>query len=295
MSKLWDHERVIRKIQDRHRAGLALNYVWRDWPGLYRAAQRYCGSWQEAVREAGLESRVYRRWSKERVIKELQTWHRAPPTDMDDWDQGLASATMRFFGSWKKALHAAGLEPRRHRKWTRQRVIRAIQDRHVHGRSINGVEHRNRSLVWAARYYFGGWQQALEAAGLGDQFQVKRTPRPWCREFVVAEIQALHQRGLLLGKVWLEDPTLYSAAKHEFGSWRAAVTEAGFEPARKRWNKEVILAEIRGRRGCTLSSGAPENRNLVSAASRYFGSWRAALQAAATTRNSERSSCHEKK
>ncbi len=297
MSRLWNHERVICEIQYRHRAGLPLTYVWRDWPGLYRAAQRYCGNWQQAVLEAGLSPRPFRRWSKERVVKELRAWYREPQREHDDWDHGLFSAATRYCGSWKQALQAAGLEPKRYRTWTRQRVIAAIQDRHVRGLPITRIERRNRSLATAARYYFGGWRDALEAAGLGEHYQPVRSPRDWHPQSVVAEIQECHQQGLPLTKVWQQDPTLYSAAKKQFGSWRAALQAAGFQATRRAWTKQEILAEIhaRCREGESLSSGLPANKTLAAAAVRYFGSWAKALQAAGVvTGNQERNQCHAK-
>lgn len=274
----WDQQRVVGTIRTRHKQGFPLTGVWRDWPALYRAAQTHCGSWHKAVLAAGLECRTFRRWSRERVLKEIHTWYR----DNQKRDDGLMSTAVRFFGSWKQAVLAAGLEPCRRRKWTKQRVVDAIQDRHVRGLPVYRVERSSRSLVTAGRSYFGSWKQALEAAGLANQYQDTRPPRNWSRKVVIDEIQAFHRQGQPITKVWQRDPTLYSAAKHQFGSWRAAVVAAGFQPSRRSWSKQVILAEIRDRdrQGVSLRSTVPANINLVAAAIRYFGTWQEALQAA---------------
>jgi len=80
---------------------------------------------------------------------------------------------------------------------------------------------------------------------------------------------------------------LYSAAKRQFGSWHAALTVAGFTPARRRWSKEAILAEIRDhfQQGRSLSSGAPANKCLALAAIRRFGNWHKALRAAGVSQD----------
>ncbi|MEQ8785085.1 MAG: hypothetical protein RIC55_02260 [Pirellulaceae bacterium] len=223
-----------------------------------------------------------RRWSPDRVLREIRAWYADPPDARRAWDARLAAAARTYFGSWAQAVATANLEPWRSRKWSRARVVAAIQDRHVRGLSVDQVERSNRPLVAAARKYFGGWQAALQAAGLGDHYREKRPARDWCRELVVAEIQNFHRREGQITTVWNADPTLYSAAKDVFGTWRAAVVAAGFEPSQRRWTRPAIVAEIcaRRERGQSLSSRLVANRNLVAAAWRHFGSWRLALQAA---------------
>lgn len=292
----WTQQSVIEAIRARHQARLPLVGVWRDDPALYRAAQTHCGSWHHALLAAELPSQTYRRWSKQRVIEELRVWYAAGYA----WDHGLAYAARRYFGSWKQALQAADLEPKRHRKWTKQRVIYAIQDRHVRGLPVDRVERSQRSLVVAGRYYFGSWKHALEAAGLAKQYRVTRPPRNWCRQLVISEIQSLQQQGVLITQIWQADPTLYSAAKHQFGSWRAASIASGFTPTRRRWSRQGILSEIHARhqRGLSLSSRLPANKNLAAAAIRYFGTWHKALQAAGVMRqppDRTRSRCHANK
>lgn len=296
----WCRQRAIAAIRARHKQGLPLVCVWRDEPALYRAAQTHCGSWRQAVLDAGLTTRSYRRWSRERVIKELQAWYRVSSQEAALQDNGLASAAARYFGTWRQALQAAGLAPKRFRKWTKQRVIVAIQDRHIRGLPIHRIERKHRSLVTAARHYFGGWKNALEAAGLGDHHESTRPPRDWSSQTVVAEIQAFYRQGGAVTTVWKKDPTLYSAAKKQFGSWRSALQAAGFRPSRRVWSKQEIVDEIRDRcrQRQSLSSGIPANKNLAAAAIRYFGTWQGALQAAGINRTKskrERLRCYAKK
>lgn len=92
----------------------------------------------------------------------------------------LKSAAVREFGSWSAALAAAGLEPAHfvrkmaptHKKgkkggWSKERVRKAILQRHALGLSLcgNSVLRDDRSLFSAGRTWFKNWSRALAYAG----------------------------------------------------------------------------------------------------------------------------------
>jgi hypothetical protein len=91
------------------------------------------------VRTAGLEPPRPRRWSDREIVEALRDWaarYDRPPLS-SDWrhaapDHPSVALAQRRFGSWRAALDAAGLAPRRP-EWTRERVLAAIRthiDRH---------------------------------------------------------------------------------------------------------------------------------------------------------------------
>jgi hypothetical protein len=137
-------------------------------------------------------------------------------------------------------------------------------------------------LALAAKRRFGSWQAAVEAAGLAGKVIIKKPLQRWTREAVIAEIRAWHRSGRRLSAVSKQNQSLSCAAKTWFGSWRAALSAAGLESERKVWSRQLLIDEIlnRSRNGHSLSSGHASNTNLAAVASRYFGSWRKALQAA---------------
>lgn len=190
-------------------------------------------------------------------------------------------AAARRKGKWSGGMPLLGIvaSPRR---WTNDRVIAEIQERYVQGepKHIQGLG--DIRLALAAKRRFGSWASAVAAAGLADRIPIAKPLRRWTRKQVIESIQRAVQEGITLNQISSSDQGLYNAAKTHFGSWRAAVRAAGLPTTRQQWTKASILAGIlaRHQRGSALSSGHPDNINLAAAASRYFGSWTAALAAA---------------
>ena len=65
----------------------------------------------------------------------------------------------------------APLVPTAQRKWDRQRVIAAIQERQQAGKALrySAVRVEAGGLVGAAKTYLGSWTKALAAAGVEPQ------------------------------------------------------------------------------------------------------------------------------
>ena len=109
----WTAERVIEAIQNRYVQGLPL--VRGHDRHLASAAVRRFGSWRAAVVAAGIPSvekpKPHRTWTAQRVIEAIVA-HAASGHDLvrvRRTDSGLEAAARKHFGSWRKALAAAGL------------------------------------------------------------------------------------------------------------------------------------------------------------------------------------------
>jgi hypothetical protein len=163
-------------------------------------------------------------------------------------------------------------------------VLETIQDRYVKGRPIDIAGFGDKRLASAAKRRFGSWPAAVAAAGLSDKLAPRKPARNWTPEAVLQAIQTWHDQGRLISNVSKQDQGLYSAAKHHFGGWRAAVAAAGLKPTRRRWSKELVIEEIRSRHqhGLMLNSGIVSQQDppLAGAAVRMFGNWGKALLAA---------------
>ncbi len=277
----WTKRLVIEAIHDRPPE--ALSRTWREDKPLFTAAIRTFGNWEKALRAAGLNPKPRRRWSKQRVIEQLQAWDRNSTENLRTVDYPLAGAASRLFGSLEKAMEVAGVEPK-NRLWPPRRVIEAIQDGYVRGLPIHRIGFGDLRLACAAKRRFGTWDDAVAAAGLSNKIPVRAPVRTWTKAAVIDAIIAWHEQGRLISNVAKQDQGLYGAAKQHFGSWRAAVAAAGLEPSRKKWSPERVIAEIGARhaRGAGLTSGLVfrEDPPLAGAAIRMFGSWRDAVAAA---------------
>jgi hypothetical protein len=108
-------------------------------------------------------------WTPQGVLEAIQARHQQglPLFGLQKIDRGIGYAARKYWGSWEKAVAAAGIavvaEPPEH--WGRKRVLdelRAWDRRGRPGRKIRG----DQRLSNAAIRYFGGWCKALAAARL---------------------------------------------------------------------------------------------------------------------------------
>ena len=217
------------------------------------------------------------KWTKEIIIKQLQEWHAAGVPVKSLWrqDQPLASSAAVIFGSWRKALEAAGFQSVR-RRWSRKQIIEELRECRRNQRPIG------EKLRSAANGEFGSIAHAYAAAGV----QSRRKPQPlqvWTLACTVAAIRDRHKSGRKLSTTHREDPSLYTAAKRHHGSWTAALTAAGLKPVGvERLSATEVIRRIqeRQRSGCPLSNMEMHDPRLAQSALQHFGRWSKALLAA---------------
>jgi len=305
-AKRWNKAKVRQGILARHRDKLPLNshaVAKEDW-NLWCAGSRYFGSWNNALKAAGLDSSAIRQtlpaWTRERILAAIQ--ERAedgkPLNRTAIHPRSLVDAARRMFGSWDQALRVAGLDPRHirlarpHGEWTPELVIRDIRREHKRGQPMHraAVARRNGALVGAASKHLGSWEKALKAAGLDPEKITNPRTRKWTADMVVHAILARkkNRKDLNLAAINKNDPVLMGAAQRCFGNWNQALRAAGLDPDKirlgRRWDPTKIVRAIRKRRRekKPLQSKAmsQEDPGLWSSAIKRFGSWPAALRAA---------------
>lgn len=219
----WSKEKVIEKIRDRSERGLPLNsdaIVHGDEP-LMGAARRYFGSWGNAMREAGFDPEVHRkvseptkRWDKATIIANIRELAsrgvELNAHSVKRVDPKLVGAGTTHFGSWGKAIEAAGFDyeaVRKTAKWSEDDVIATIQSAHKANADLsdNTASALNPGLYGAAYHYFGSWPNAVEEAGI--DYELVRRTTAWSREKI---LEALAQ-----GR---ESQEMLRLAAEEFGS-----------------------------------------------------------------------------
>ncbi len=275
----WNKRSVIEAIRFRHMKGSDLSTAWKDDKQLFNAASNHFGGWKSAVKAAGVRVKKHEKWTKERVLEALRrTYH---GQSFNEVDLSLVGAANRCFGGFYIAVEAAGLDlPRR--KWSRQRIIRLIQEYYVQGHRLGTSGFGEKLFAANAKRYFGSWREAVAAAGLESRMPPPLTKRTWSEEGVLEAIRSFFESGGKASKA-REDWGMYSFAKKHFGSWRAAVLAAGCKAAQRSWTRDIVIHEIqeRHRRNQPLTCVVnKEDSPLAGAALSYFGSWRAALLAA---------------
>jgi hypothetical protein len=210
----------------------------------------------------------------------------------------LYCGASRYFGSWRNALRAAGINVaavERRREWNNATVLSRLRELCNQRRSLRqtDVNRYDSGFCRAACVTFGSWCNALVAAGINPE-SICRDPQ-WDRSKIIEAILLRVIRGKALGSTTVRPHTLKSAAVREFGSWPAALVAAGQEPAqyirqravaqeeRKRcgWSKDRVQRAILQRHalGLPLYGGAVlrDDRTLYSAGRTWFKSWANAL------------------
>lgn len=170
--RVWTKERVLVAIQDRFLAGDPKDQFGFGDRGLGDAAKRLFGSWLDAVAAAGLKDKVNfkpnpRRWDPESVILEIQKW-KARGGRLIHVHQEFPSlfiGAKTHFGSWNKAIEAAGLTPERKRH-TSAEILAMIRHRHREGLSLDSRDPGCKYLLNRTRRRFGSWEKGLIAAGV---------------------------------------------------------------------------------------------------------------------------------
>jgi len=109
----WSRERVVERIKARYDSGLPMVNIGKDDMALSLAARTYFRTWRNAMVAAGLGSEwtPRKKWSKQRVIREIQCRARRGES-LSSGPSGhrpLISAAIHYVGGWRKALAAAGV------------------------------------------------------------------------------------------------------------------------------------------------------------------------------------------
>jgi hypothetical protein len=193
------------------------------------------------------------------------------------------------FGTHAEAVRATGL-PRRvvARKWSVEAVVAELRRLHRRGQRLSrpALAAAGRHDLLSAIANFGGIQamrrraRVPEPTSSGGAFEQR-----WDEELVVATIRDRHARGESLA--YTKAPSsLTSQGQKRFGSWRNAVTAAGFDydavTLARRWKDEELIAALRALRRTApklTRTGLLRNR-IGGAAKQRFGGLDSALERA---------------
>ena len=182
----WTRESIIREIRRLHRQGVDLSHaaVKRTHQYLVVAARRAeaFGSWPAALEAAGIDYgrvRKHQSWTSEKVLERIrELGRRGEPLNHQEARRAhpslvSAATSPRLFGSWARAVEAAGLDydsVRKMARWSRGKIVGTIRRLGQEGQPLNNSSMRRmgyRGMMEAARRprCFGSWEAAVRAAG----------------------------------------------------------------------------------------------------------------------------------
>jgi hypothetical protein len=216
----WTKAAIVAEIKRRMQNQLPLNgqAVARDDPGLYHAATRHFGKggWDKALRKIGLSSDaifIKRVWTDKKVVDELRALHQAGTPLygyylVKNGYESLFRGAIKRFGSWKKAVEAAGFNYEAVRKvrmnyWNKKRVIQEIQRLEKLGirLSSSAIRRTRCDLLGAGIVNFGSWCEAVEAAGINYQEHLLVwSTKAWLRKLSRADVKNLQRKAKKLSR-----------------------------------------------------------------------------------------------
>jgi hypothetical protein len=190
--RIWSPERIISDLQALYRKNPRLlkpGALIESNPRLLRACRRQLGTYARALEAAGISYQQVARpdqLSASEVTQRLTALFERGKDLRYSYMRRSAGkvfhAAVRCFGSYAKAVNAAGLDyppsaPVRH--WTANLVLKHLQDLHDKGKDLRWRQFRkaNLPIYQAAKHYFGSYPNALKKAEIDYSDMVQQQLR----------------------------------------------------------------------------------------------------------------------
>lgn len=186
---LWPKRKIVRALKrlSQEQGSLSPTILKAHSTSLYDALFRQFDCFEAACDAADVPHFRERRleWTNEEITAEIQRLHREGEklwsTAVRKNHAALFSAAVSkwHFGSWRKAIEAAGIDyevllakgrksrAASRRRWSEERVIHQIREIVRSGESLRPslVNKQKKPLYLAAVRLFGSWRKAVEASG----------------------------------------------------------------------------------------------------------------------------------
>jgi hypothetical protein len=146
----WNQRRVIEALQACAQPGQPFT-ARQVSASVHGAVYYHFGTWYKALEAAGpvpLCPVPRKQWTKGVVLAEIRARAQQDAPLTVDANPNLAAAARKRFGSWRRALTAAGCSPM------------------PPSRELTNLRRIDSGLQAAGRKHFGSWRKALAAAGL---------------------------------------------------------------------------------------------------------------------------------
>jgi hypothetical protein len=209
---------------------------------LIGAACVHCGSWKNAIEMAGFDYVKVRVRppppSREQILAALRKGAKSKRTGIGDdgfVTAPVACAARRAFGSLRKALLAADLDPERllRRSVRSERelaaLLRELAEKHP---TMTLTELRYNKLGASITRHYGTLSKGLKQLGIDDDWPIRRPPPPSREQILAALRKGAKSKRTGIGDDGFVTRRVASAAQRAFGSLRKALLAADLDPER---------------------------------------------------------------
>jgi hypothetical protein len=250
------------------------------------------GSWNNALKQAGLEVNREHNISKSNLLAELQDLADRlgrTPIALDMSQQGAYSSSVyeKEFGSWNDALSEAGFDVNRENNISESALLAELQDLADGLGRAPTVSDMSQQGAYSSSVYekeFGSWNDALSEAGFKINHEIDISKSKLLDELQrltdelgrTPTIDDMKQKGMYSGSVY----------QRNFTSWNEALRQANLEinverdiPKADLINELQNLANRLGRTP-TQQDMAEKSQYSHGAYRSKFGSWTEALEEA---------------
>jgi len=292
---IWNKQNIIGEIKDFYEKNK--NFTRPPIP-LAGAARHHFGSWRNAIVAAGFSLNDLgkkRSKTKEELLTELREMYSngqlLTAKKMKKKRKVIYHLCLGYFGSFREAIIAAGIDYREFRrktilKWDRDKIISEISRI-----KSSRIEDMPTGLYRAGMRIFGSWEKALEEADIeyGEFFdRHKKT-----KTELLDKIKEYESQGIALNSQNIQryDHQLIAMCTRRFGSWENALMLVGIKYSEvrldlRKYSNETIFTTIRDLhfRDELLTASKmkdhPKYSSLFNACINYIGSYKKAVELA---------------
>jgi hypothetical protein len=178
--------------------------------------------------------------TKADVVQAIQRLHRSRKplnySAIRNSNGRLLANAKRRFGTWKKAVAAAGLDYEKisliHR-WSKKEILNQLRDLHQRKQfpDIRSLAKKFPKLYDACLRHYGSGLAALKEAGIDYQKMLNEHPYRWTRSHIVNEIKRRHEQGKTLRRTEMlrKEPEMHRLCTG-FAMPRCITLEPGAKP-----------------------------------------------------------------
>src|SRR5262245_41530404 len=130
MSQFWDRQKIIKKLQNMRDRNLPLyaRYMLKNHTALFSSSRREFGSWNNALRAAGIKKQARKKQSRLGTLRRLRDVIETHPRTAIPLV--LKSQVVYYFGSLRNALAALKTNEKFLSGWSKQKIVTTLLRMH---------------------------------------------------------------------------------------------------------------------------------------------------------------------